>query len=233
MQAEDRPIHFSTELIHAPKPVKVSDLQRLYYELSQTSGAAYMNTEFAPNMPPRFHSRRGPKAQSLLLFLPDRMMAAEEWVDIPFRTFLDKVETIIARAVPVLETGPIAVHTATVRTTFALTHFDDARAFLLDQVCRQEGRIGPYFQRPVSIGGLRFVLPETDQYRGALHVTIESYRLSQREIYVEVKGVFQNQRIDPDSTDRARENMQIVRDFVNDSIYPYLAQFDAPSEVSE
>jgi len=233
MQAEDRPIHFSTELIHAPKAIQVSALQRLYFELSQTRHGAYMNTEFAPNAPPRFHSKRGPKAQSMLLFLPDRMMAAEEWVDIAFRDFVDKVEAIITQALSTLELGPILAHTATIRTTFALTHHQDARAFLLDRVCQQEGKLDPYFQRPVGVGGLRLVFPATPDYPGALHATIESYQRSRNEVYVEVKGIFTNQRIDVESVSTAAENLHTVRDFISDCVYPYLAQYDAPSEVSE
>ncbi len=233
MQSEDRPIHFSTELIHAPKPIQVQALQRLYYELSQTRSGAYMNTDFSPNTPPRFHSRRGPKAQSMLLFLPDRMMAAEEWVDIAFRDFVEKVETIVSHAIPVLDCGPFLVQTATIRTTFALTHHNDARAFLLDRVCRQNGRIDPFFQRPVGVGGLRFVFPETPEFRGVLNTTIESYRGSRNEVYVEVKGVFANQSIGIDSAATAGENLRAVRAFINDSVYPYLAQFDVSTEVSE
>jgi hypothetical protein len=233
MQAEDRPIHFSTELIHAPKPIQVQALQRLYYELSQTRSGAYMNTDFSPNTPPRFHSRRGPKAQSMLLFLPDRMLAVEEWVDIAFRDFIEKVETVISHANRALNMGPIVVQTATIRTTFALTHHDDARAFLLDRVCAQDGRIAPFFQRPVGVGGLRFVFPETPEFRGTLNTTIESYRRSRNEVYVEVKGIFANQRIDGESACTAGENLRTVREFISDSVYPYLAQFDVSTEVSE
>lgn len=232
MQAEDRPIHFSTELIHAPRAIQIQALQRLYYELSQTRCGAYMNTDFSPNTPPRFYSRRGPKAQSMLLFLPDRMLAAEEWVDIAFRDFVDKVATIIDRAATVLKSGPIVVQTATIRTTFALTHHDDARTFLMNRVCNQAGRIDPFFQRSVGVGGLRFVFPETPEYRGTLNLTVESYRRSRREIYVEVKGIFANLQIDADSTDIACENLRTVRDFISRSVHPYLAQFDKAADSS-
>lgn len=231
MQTEDRPIHFSTELIHAPGKVHFPTLQKLYFALSQTRNAAYLNTEFSPQAPPRFHSRRGDQCQSLLVFLPDRMLITEEWVDIPFSDFLDKVRTVIEHASPILETGPYLVQAATIRTTFALTHHRDARAFLLDHVCGQKDRIVPFFGRPIGVGGLRFELPETPDFPGSLHVIIESFRRSQVEVYVEVKGIFANQRIEPDTADTALDNLRSVREFVSQNVYPYLAQFDLPAEM--
>jgi len=231
VQSEDRPIHFSTELIHPPRQHKVPVLQKLYFALSQVRGVGYESTDFSPPGPPKFYSRRGPKSQSLAVFLPDRLLVVEEWVDIPLPTFLDKVETVASHAMTELGIGPIAVQTATVRTTFALTHFEDARVFLLDHACRQEGRIGPYLGRPVAVGGLRFVLPETPEHRGTLHVTVESYRHSRNEVYVEVKGVFANQRVDRESLDAIRTNIVMVRSFINERIHPFLDQFDTAEQV--
>ncbi|MCC6490738.1 MAG: hypothetical protein IT364_24845 [Candidatus Hydrogenedentes bacterium] len=225
MQAEDRPIHFSSELIHAPKPLHVPALQRLYFELSQTR-AAYMNTDFSPQAPPRFHSRRGRQSQSLLVFLPDRLLVAEEWVDLSFRDFLDRLDTVAHHAIPLLELGAIQAQVGTVRTTFALTHFQDARAFLLERVCAQEGRLAPFLARPVAVGGLRFVLPATPEHPGNLHVTIESYQRSRNEVYVEVKGIYLNQNITADNASQLSENLKRVRDFISQSVQPYLAQFD-------
>ena len=232
MQVEDRPIHFSTELIHAPKPLQVPALQRLYYELSQTR-AAYMNTDFSPHAPPRCHSRRGRQSQSLLVFLPDRLLVAEEWVDISFRDFLERMETVAIRALPLLEVGPIRAQVATVRTTFALTNFPDSRAFLLERVCAQTGRLAPYLSRPVAVGGLRFVLPETPEHPGNLHVTIESYQRSRNEIYVEVKGIYLNQGVTAEKVSKLSENFKCVREFIGQSVQPYLAQFDLPAGTLE
>ncbi|MBN2311255.1 MAG: hypothetical protein JXR94_19915 [Candidatus Hydrogenedentes bacterium] len=230
MQAEDRPIHFSTELIHPPKRHEKTALQRLYFELSQTRGAAYDSTDFTPPGPPKFYSKRGKKSQSLALFLPDRFVIVEEWCDMSLAEFLDKTESVADRVIAELGIGPIAIQTATIRTTFALTHFDDARAFLLDRACCQTGRIAPHFNRPILVGGLRFVLPETPEHPGTLHVTIESFQKSLNEVYVEVKGIFPNQRIDRTGLATLRSNMLSVRAFISDSVYPFLDQYDSPEE---
>ena len=226
MQAEDRPIHFSTEMIHPPAGFEKPALQRLYFELSQTP-FAYDSSDFSPPTPPRFYSKGPGKAQSILLFLPDRFVVIEEWVTISLTQFLDKLEAVSAKVMDELSFPPVTVQTAVIRTTFALSHFDDARAFLMDHACQQEGRVGPHMGRPVGVAGLRFVLPETPDHPGDLNVTIESYRHGQDEVFVEVKGIYQNQRIDAHSLDTARANVNHVRTFISNHVYPYLEQFDA------
>ena len=230
MQTEDRPIHFSSELIHAPRKHALPALQKLYFDLSQTKHANYLSSDFSPNGPPRYFTRRGQKTQSSAVFLPDRMLVIEEWVDIPFVQFLDRLDTIAALAARELEIAPFVAHAVTIRTTFALTHFADARVFLFERMCGLEGKLTPYLGRPIAVGGLRLVMPETPEHRGTLHTTIESYRFSQNEIFVEVKGVFARQPVPADALHELRENCKQVRDFIGDNIYPYLDQFDVSVE---
>ncbi|GMU92571.1 MAG: hypothetical protein AMXMBFR4_16290 [Candidatus Hydrogenedentota bacterium] len=230
MQAEDRPIHFSSELIHAPRSLPAPSLQKLYFELSRTKHANYLSSDFTPPGPPRFLTKRGKQTQSIVVFLPDRVVVAEEWVDIPFSTFLDRLETVAEKSLDELEIGPFVAQTAVIRTTFALTNYEDARVFLLDHACAQEGRIGPFLGRPIAVGGLRFVLPETQEHRGNLHVTIESFRYSRNEVFVEVRGIFAGPAIHRDTLSLLRDNFLIVRTFINERVHPYLAQFDVPVE---
>ncbi|GMW02743.1 MAG: hypothetical protein AMXMBFR84_38790 [Candidatus Hydrogenedentota bacterium] len=226
MQAEDRPIHFSTELMHIPKSHAVPVLQRLYFDWSQSRVTSFDNIELTPPGPPKFYSRRGEKTHSAAVFLPDRILFAEEWVDLPMAQFLDKVDKASAVALDVLEIPAYVAQTVTIRTTFALTHFQDARVFLIDNACRQAGRIGPHFQRPIAVGGLRFVLPETPDHPGTLHIIIESYRHGLNEVYIEVKGIFPNTVISAQSEMKPRDHVQRVRSFISSHIYPYLNQFD-------
>jgi hypothetical protein len=232
MHAEDRPIHFSTELIHPPLQHKVQALQKFYYELSQTR-TAYDSTDFSAPAQYRFYTRRGPNSQSLALFLPDRLVLVEEWAQITASEFCDKVREVAMRAMAQLAVPFFAAQTVTVRSTFSLTHFGDARIFLLDHACGQGERIGPYFRRPVSVGGLRFVLPETPEHRGALHIAIESFRHNVREIFVEVKGIFGGERLDSGSFETGLDNIREVREFIIGNIFPYLDQFDLPQEQPE
>ncbi len=232
MQSEDRPIHFSSELIHTPRKHPLPSLQKMYYELSRTKHANYLSSDFSPAGPPRFFTKRGKKTQSTAVFLPDRMLVVEEWVDIPFCQFLDRQETVAEHAVRELGVAPFIAHAVTVRTTFALSHFADARVFLFDRMCGLEDKIGPYMGRPIAVGGLRLVLPETPEHRGTFHATIESYRFSQNEIFVELKGVFAHHPIEADALQELRDNCASVRDFIGGHIYPYLDQFDVPVEDS-
>ena len=232
MQAEDRVIHFSTELIHAPSQHKVAALQKLYYELSQTR-AAYDSSDFSTPPQYRFYSRRPGKAQSVLVFLPDRVALVEEWADMSLSEFLEKVREVGRRVLSSLGIPRFVAQTATVRSTFALTHFTDARVFLMDHACNQAERIGPYFGRPIAVSGLRFVLPETPEHHGTLHVIIESFRHNFKEVFVEVKGVYGNQHMDAELIDNAVVNVQRVRSFIIDRVFPYLNQYDVPQESAE
>lgn len=227
MQSEDRIIHFSTELIHAPIQYKVPALQKLYYELSQTR-AAYDSSDFSTPPQFKFYSRRAANAQSVLLFLPDRIVLIEEWADMPFSDFVEKVREVGRQVLANFSIPAFIAHTATIRSTFALTHFSDARVFLLDHACKQANIINPYFARPILTGGLRFVLPEMPDFPGTLHVIIESFRHSVKEVFVEVKGVYTNQRLDAETFDTSVGNIKQVRSFITDNIFPYLNQFDEP-----
>ena len=229
MQPEDRLIHFSTELLHKPVQHKVPALQKLYYELSQDRRVSYDSSDFS--MPPqyRFYSRRG-KAQSVAVFLPDRVALVEEWADMPLTDFLERVREMLPRVLTGLGIPAFVTQTATLRSTFALTHFRDARVFLMDHVCEQKDRIGQYFGRPIAVGGLRFVLPETPDNRGTLHVTIESFRHSMGEVFVEVKGVFGKLHIDTENVAQAVEHIALAREFIRGHVYPYLDQYDYAQE---
>jgi hypothetical protein len=226
MQSEDRTIHFSAELIHPPAQHKNQVLQKLYFDLSQTRAGAYDSTDFTNPLQARFYSRRGPKAQSVAVFLPDRLLIVEEWADMALSEFLERVREVGTRALEARGVPRYVAHTATVRSTFALTHYDDARVFLLDHACGQEGRISPYFKRPVATGGLRFVLPETNEHPGAFHVAIESYRLSRNEVFAEVKGVFARQQAGAADFQIILDNIRQVRSFISDQVYHYLEQYD-------
>ena len=229
MQSEDRLVHFSTELIHGPSKHAQPALQKLYYDLSQTP-AAYDNIDFSQPPVARFHSKRGGNAQSIALFLPDRIVLVEEWADIALSTFLDKVLEVARRAMAELGIRQFPVQTVTLRSTFALTHHDNARSFLLDHVCQQAARIEPFFKRPVAHGGLRFSLPATPEHPYTLNVIIESFKHSQNEVFVEVKGGFNGQQIDAETLHKATDNIRQCRQFIIDNAYPFLNQYDTPKE---
>ncbi len=226
MHAEDRIIHFATEMFHAPRGANTPALQKLYYELSQTRSAQYAASDVSNPLQARFHTRKGQHTHSLALFLPDRILVLEEWADIPLSAFQERLETVASKAAEELGIAEFTAQTVTLRSTFALSHFSDARAFLIDRVCQQNGRVAPYFQRPVSVGGIRFVLPETPEHPGQLNVLIESFRHSKNEVFVEVKGVFQGLRASPLDLSPFKENTFVVRNFISSNVYTYLNQFD-------
>lgn len=232
MQFEDRIIHFSVELIHRPLQPKKETLQKLYFDLSQTR-ASYDSTDFTNPLQPRFYSRRGPKTQSVALFMPDRCLLIEEWADITLNDFIEKVREVAPRLLAAHGLDQYMVHTATIRSTFALTHFEDARSFIVDHVCSQQGKVTPHFKRPLAIGGLRYVLPETDENPGTLHVTIESFRHSRREVFVETKGIFARKPLGPGDFENVLSHIRLVRAFISENVFPYLNQFDQPKEQAD
>lgn len=229
MQPDDRTIHFSTELFHPPVQHQVQTLQKLYYELGQTK-YGYLSSDFSVPGQYKFHSRRN-KSQSIAMFLPDRIVLVEEWADLALSDFCDKVQSVTALAMNIFgNVSSFAAQTATIRSTFALTHFEDARVFLLDNACGMDGRIGPHFQRPIAVGGLRFVLPETPDHPGTMHVIIESFRHDPKEVFTEVKGVFGNLNIDKEGIGAAIANIHTVRNLIKRGVFNFLNQFDHPAE---
>ena len=228
MQSEDRLIHFSTELIHAPKKHTVQALQKLYYELSQGKHA-YQNTDFTRADRVRFHTRRGEHTQSIAVFLADRIVLAEEWTDIPLASFMEKLLAVASLAMDELGIPVFAAQTVTLRSTFALSHFDNARDFMIEQVCGQRDRVQPFFQRPVAVGGMRLVLPETPEMPATVNVLMESYRHSENEVYAEVKAIFRKHPVKPDNLFPLRERVSDARAIMSGRVFPYLDQFDRPS----
>ncbi len=231
MQSEDRLIHFSTELLHPPTKHTDESLRKLYFELSQRRETAYKSSDFNVAGQVRFQTRSGERTQSVAIVLPDRVAVAEEWTLIPMSEFYTKVETVGECALSALNVANFVAQTATVRATFALTHYEDARVFLLDHVCKQSEKISPFFQRPIGVGGLRFVLPETEDHPGNLHVLIESYKHSRNEIFVEAKSIFLNRKIGREDLSAACENIKQVRSFISDCVHPFLDQYDVPPKV--
>ncbi|MFP4191170.1 MAG: hypothetical protein ACLFU6_03770 [Candidatus Hydrogenedentota bacterium] len=229
MHSEDRLIHFSTELIHAPKKHTVQALQKLYYELSQTKHA-YQNTDFTRPERVRFHTARGAHTKSIALFLSDRILLAEEWTDIPLASFLEKLITVASQAMDELGIPGFAVQTVTLRGTFALSHFDNARDFMIEKVCGQRDRLQPFFQRPVAVGGMRLVFPETADMQATVNVLMESYRHSDNEVFAEVKAIFRNQPVKPENLFPLRERVRDARAFMSSRVFPYLDQFDRPED---
>ena len=69
----------------------------------------------------------------------------EEWADIPLSTYAEKVRLATPMILEAREVSQVVVHSVTVRSTFALTNFNDARVFLLDTACQLAGRISPFF----------------------------------------------------------------------------------------
>lgn len=226
MQPEDRVIHFAVELVHGPVKPDKEGLQRLYYDLSQSDHGAYDSSDFANPNQVKFHSRRGEKTHSVAVFLPDRVVIAEEWTDMPLSSFVDRVVEVGSRVFDVRGVEKLLAHTVTVRSTFGLTHFDDARVFLLDHMCGQEGKIGSHFGRPVAIGGVKYVLPETPSHPGTYHVSIESFRHSQDEVFCQVKGVFARPPIGVGDFMQITDHVREVRGFVSEQVFGYLNQFD-------
>lgn len=232
MQSEDRLIHFSTELFHPPVPLNKPVLQRLYYEFSQNALLGYDSSDFTQPNQARFYSKRGQKSHSIAIVLPDRIALVEEWADIPLSDFVDKVRVVGEEAIKALGFPHYAAQVVTLRSTMSLTHYEDARTFITEQVCSQRGDVAPHFRRPVGVSGLRFVLPETPDHPGTLNVAIESFRFSKREVYVEVKGAFNKLHLGSESMQTAVEHIHVVRDFISRNIFNFLEQYDVRRELA-
>ena len=228
MHSEDRSIHYSSEVFHGPKQHKQADIQKLYYELSQSPGAGYDNTNFTIPGQPRLFSKRGQQSQSIAVFLPDRLMIIEEWADCTLSDYCQRLQLVVENAAEVLGVGPFVAQTVTLRSTCGLSHFQQALPFLMDHACQQQGKVDQFFQRPVAVGGLKFVLPESPEHPGTFHIAIEPFRQDPREVFVEVKAAYRGDPIQADDLDILAERVTSAREFVTDNIYPYLNQFDTP-----
>lgn len=228
MQSEDRPIHFNTEFLFDHRAIEKPALQKLYYELSKIPGLDYDQSQFGHVPLARFVSQRPNKSQSLMAVLSDRVGLVEEWVDITLYAFIEKVRAAAELTRTELGIEDFTGQTVLIRTTFSLTNFTDNRVFLIEHVCNQKDRIGHHFQRPLATGGLRFMLPATPEHPGTLHILIEPFRNSLREIYVEVKGVFSNQHTPLQEPQAWEGHIRLCRDFISNNIFPFVNQYDTP-----
>ena len=66
--------------------------------------------------------------------------------------FYAKVREIAHRMLESYGVQAFMAHTVTLRSTFVLTHFNDARVFLMDHLCQQSDRIGPEHVHPGEHG---------------------------------------------------------------------------------
>ncbi len=231
MQSEDRPIHFSTELVFDKREFDKAELQQLYFDLTQSPDVDYDNSQFGQVPLARFYTQRGEKSQSMMVILPDRFGVLEEWVDIPLSEFIDKATAVSAKMMEQFGIDEYRAQTVLMRTTFGLSHFDDSRKFIFDQLCAQKGKIMSFFQRPVSSGSLRFVLPATPQHDGTFHISIEPYKESPRELYVEVRAIFAAQHTSLLNEGDLENNIRLTREFINENIFPFLDQYDTAQPV--
>lgn len=231
MQSEDRPIHFSTELVYDKREFSKPELQQLYFDLTQSTHLDYDNSQFAKMPLARFYTKRGEKSQSMVVILPDRVGIMEEWVDIPLSEYINKVTTVSSKFMEQFDIAEYRAQTVLMRTTFGLTHFEDNRQFVFDQVCGQKDNILPYLKRPISSGSLRFVLPATPEHDGTFHISIEPYKESPRELYLEVRSVFAAQHTSLLNESDLENNIRLTREFINENIFPYLNQYDTAQPV--
>jgi len=231
MQSEDRPIHFSTELVYDPQQIEKTQLQELYFDLTQAPNLDYDNTQFGQVPLARFYTKRGEKSQSMLAVLNDRMGIMEEWVDISLSDYIAKVATVSDLFMEKFSIDEYRAQSVLMRTTFGLSHYEDSRKFLFDQLCGLEDNILPHFQRPISSGCLKFVLPATPQHEGTINVSIEPFKESPRELYVEVRSVFAAQHTSLLNSGDLESNIRLTREFINENVFPFLDQYDTAQPV--
>jgi len=225
MHIEDRPIHFSVELIHNPTPINKEALQRLYYDMIGTP-ISYDSIDFSFPMQTRFYSTRG-KSQSIALFLLDRAVIIEEWTSAVFEEFLNKVKELSPKILQARNQAAFLAHAGTFRSTFALTQYDDAKTFILEKLLNQSPElIIDHFGRPLATAGIRFVFPESNDTPGIYHVLVESFRHNKKELFVEVRGIFGRTFITAQKIDVIIENLKDMREFLTRRVQPYLAQYD-------
>ncbi len=225
MHIEDRPIHFSVELIHNPTPIHKEALQRLYYDLTGTP-VSYDSTDFSFPMQTRFYSTHG-KSQSIALFLLDRAIIIEEWTSATFEEFLNRVKELGPKILQARNQGAFLAHAGTFRSTFALTRYDDAKTFIMEKLLNQSQElIIDHFGRPLATAGIRFVFPESNDTPGIYHVLIESFRHNKKELFVEVRGIFGRTLITAQNINVVVENLKDMREFLTQRLQPYLAQYD-------
>ncbi len=226
MQTEDRPIHFSVELLHPPSPINKEALQKLYAEIAGTK-VGYDSIDLSFPVQARFYTNHTNKSQSVVLFLPDRAIIIEEWTVVTFSNFLEKVGFLVPKILSARNQTLFIAHIGTIRSTFGLTNYHDAKLFITEKLFRQNhDTLIEYFGRPIATVGVRFVLPESNETPGVIHIAIESFRHNKKDVFVEIRGIFGRTPITATSVGILIENLKNLREFVTNRIQYYLAQFD-------
>lgn len=229
MHDEDRLVHFSTELLHAPQRHDLTALKKLYFELSQSASTSYDSSDFSQPVQPKMFSKRGTKTHSALVFLPDRLVILEEWADSTLLAYMERVEAVAREILRSLPIGAFLAEVVTLRGACTVTHSATARDFVLEKFCHQDGAaMAESFGRRADVGAIRLLFGETPESPGTYHVSIEPFRNAPREVLVEVKGVFRSPAVDAEGVGLLPDRIREVRSFLSQRVYPYLNRFDVP-----
>lgn len=229
MHAEDRLIHFSTELVHAAVKPDAAVLKKLYYELSQSVDSGYDNTDFSNPAQPKMFTRRGARTYSGLVCLPDRLVILEEWADSTLLAFMDRAAAVASTYLRVVGPAHYTMQAVTLRAACAISHGASARDFVLEKVCGQNrDGMGEAFGRPVDLGAVRFLFNESPEHPGTFHIAIEPFRFGPREVLIEVKGIFPHQALDADAMGLLQDHIRNCRSLLSQRVYPFLNGLDTP-----
>ncbi len=223
-----RTIAFLCELVHPPRDVDPTAIQKVHNDLFATGDPTY--TSFAVTPPGAVLSNpvARPGSVSAVSFLPDRIQFREEFGAVTIEVFAERVADLARRIAPSTGIQVFTAQQVTIRTLINPRYFDDSRSYL------KYGMFGfddetDAFGREARLLGIRLVFPPSQTEPNQHALRIESFSGDPRSLFVENQASFP-----PVLAARGLEplakNVHATYDFIVERALTFAEAFDAPLE---
>jgi hypothetical protein len=137
-----------------------------------------------------------------------------------------KLDLVVPAVMDVLSFQTFDRQFVTFLVAFKPENVKDGPAFVQDCLCNRDGHLGAFFQRPLTRCSVQLLFSEIDTHPGSFQLTIGSSVQRKKDVLVEVKGMFLNERIEHRSLLRVFRNVERVYEYMDERALPFVKQFD-------
>lgn len=228
MSYDPRTIAYHGEILFPPIQLRADAVQGVHNSLYRQPAISYQNFQVAADGIHLSNPAQSPGMVSSVSFMPDRLVAREEFRACTVEEFATRLVNVATIAFPALGIGTSLAQQFVVRSLINPKHFRDGREFLAQRLIAAEPEAWQGFGRPVQSLGLRLQLPPAaDNQRESYQVRIESWGQDPRSVWIETIGSF--------AMPTATENLPVLTNylystyrFMTGPVGEFLARFDHP-----
>ncbi|GAB4138325.1 MAG: hypothetical protein Fur0037_03970 [Planctomycetota bacterium] len=227
MSYDPRTIAYHAEILFPPMALRAEAVQGVHNSLYHRPAVSYQSFQVAPDGIHLANPPQSPGMVSSVSFLPDRMVAREEFRACTVEEFASRIVNVASTAFPVLGITTSLAQQFVIRSLVNPKHFRDGREFLSRRLIAPETDAWSVFGRPVQALGLRIQIPPVEDHRESFQVRVESWLQDPRSIWIETIGSFAN----PTPT----ENLPVLSNYLHSTyrfltgpVGEFLSRFDRP-----